>query len=137
MSDSVRPHGLWPARVLCPWDSPGKNTRVGCHALLQGIFPTQGSNQRLLGLTCIGRQFLYHQHHLGSPGLKVSSTFIPQWFCHLPQVTNFHKNSAPGKVLILLTEKGCFFFIGHGELHKYLSFPFCSSCQEVQEHIYS
>ena len=25
-----------------PWDSPGKNTEVGCHALLQGIFPTQG-----------------------------------------------------------------------------------------------
>ena len=30
--------------LLCPWDSPGKNTEVGCHALLQGIFPTQGSN---------------------------------------------------------------------------------------------
>ena len=37
------PHGL-PARVLCPWDFPGKNTGVGCHFLLQGIFPTQGSN---------------------------------------------------------------------------------------------
>ena len=32
------------ARLLCPWDSPGKNTGVGCHSLLQGIFPTQGSN---------------------------------------------------------------------------------------------
>ena len=32
-------------RLLCPWDSPGKNTRVGCHSLLQGIFLTQGSNQ--------------------------------------------------------------------------------------------
>ena len=31
----------------CPWDSPGKNTGVGCHALLQGIFPTQGSNPGL------------------------------------------------------------------------------------------
>ena len=29
---------------LCPWDSPGKNTEVGCHSLLQGIFLTQGSN---------------------------------------------------------------------------------------------
>ena len=36
--------------LLCPWDSPGKNTGVGCHALLQGIFPTQGSNLRLLWL---------------------------------------------------------------------------------------
>ena len=35
MSDSVRPHGLQPTRLLCPWDSPGKNTRVGCHFLLQ------------------------------------------------------------------------------------------------------
>ena len=40
----LQPHGLWPARLLCPWDSPGKNIGVGCHFLLQGIFPTQGSN---------------------------------------------------------------------------------------------
>ena len=33
-----------PIRLFCPWDSPGKNTGVGCHALLQGILPTQGSN---------------------------------------------------------------------------------------------
>ena len=37
-------------RLLCPWDSPSENTGVGCHALLQGIFPTQGSNLRLLSL---------------------------------------------------------------------------------------
>ena len=41
---------LWAAALLCPWDSPGKNTGVGCHCLLQGIFPTQGSNPRLLHL---------------------------------------------------------------------------------------
>ena len=33
-SDSLQPHGLQPARLLCPWDSPGKNTGVGCHYLL-------------------------------------------------------------------------------------------------------
>ena len=38
------------SRLLCPWDSPGKNTAVGCHALLQGIFLTQGSNLHLLCL---------------------------------------------------------------------------------------
>ena len=38
------------ARILYPWDSPGKNTGLSCHALLQGIFLTQGSNQRLLHL---------------------------------------------------------------------------------------
>ena len=48
VSDSVRPHGLQPARLLCPWDSPGKNPGVGCHALLQGIYLTQESNPCLL-----------------------------------------------------------------------------------------
>ena len=42
------PRGVEPIRLLCPWDFPGKNTGVGCHFLLQGIFPTQGSNLRLL-----------------------------------------------------------------------------------------
>ena len=37
-----------PTRLLYPWDSPGKNTGTGCHALHQGIFPTQGSNPNLL-----------------------------------------------------------------------------------------
>ena len=46
----LRPHGLQPARPLCPWDSSGKNTGAGCHFLLQGIFRTQGSNPCLLHL---------------------------------------------------------------------------------------
>ena len=41
MSNSLQPHGLYPARLLCPWDSPGKNNGVGSHSLLQGIFLTQ------------------------------------------------------------------------------------------------
>ena len=44
-------------------DSPGKNIGVGCHALLQGIFPTQGSNPGLPHF----RQILYHLSHQGSP----------------------------------------------------------------------
>ena len=51
--------GLYPTRLHCPWDSPGKNIGVGCHALLQGIFLTQGSNLRL-SVSCIVRQILYH-----------------------------------------------------------------------------
>ena len=43
MSDSLQPHELQPARLLCPWNSQGKNTWVGCHSLLQGIFPCQFS----------------------------------------------------------------------------------------------
>ena len=44
-------------------DSPGKNTGVGSHSLLQGIFPTRGSNPGLLHC----RQILYHLSHQGSP----------------------------------------------------------------------
>ena len=55
MSDSLRPRGWWPTRLLCPWTFPGKSTGVGCHFLLQGIFLTQGSN---LGLWHY-RQMLY------------------------------------------------------------------------------
>ena len=44
----LRPHGVHPARLLCPWDFPGKDTGVGCHVLLQGISQTQGSDPRLL-----------------------------------------------------------------------------------------
>ena len=46
----LQPHGLKPTRLLCPWEYPGKITGVGCHSLLQSIFPTQGSNLHLLGL---------------------------------------------------------------------------------------
>ena len=44
MSNSLQPHELYPVRLLCPWDSPGKNMGERCHALLQGIFPTQRLN---------------------------------------------------------------------------------------------
>ena len=49
-------------QLLCPWDSPGKNTGVGCHFLLLGILPTQGSNQGLQHC----RQTLYRLSHQGS-----------------------------------------------------------------------
>ena len=50
MSDFLKPYEQQPTRFLCPWDSPGKYTGVGCHFLLQGIFLTQGSNLQLLCL---------------------------------------------------------------------------------------
>ena len=63
VSNSLRPHGLYPARLLWSWNSPGKNTGVGIHSLLQGIFLTQRSN---IGLPHC-RQILYHLSHQGSP----------------------------------------------------------------------
>ena len=66
-----------PARLLHPWDSPGKNTGVGCtgvgcHFLLQGIFPTQGSNPGFLH----GRQILYPLNHQGRPGTHSTKFFF-------------------------------------------------------------
>ena len=60
VSDSLRPQGLY-----SPWDSPSQNTGVGSLSLLQGIFPTQGSNTG--HLHC--RQILYQLSHKGSPGI--------------------------------------------------------------------
>ena len=59
---TLRPHGLYLTRLFCPWDFPGKNTGVGCHFLLQGIFLTQGSKPGLLHC----KQILYHLSHQGS-----------------------------------------------------------------------
>ena len=47
---TLQPYALETARLICSWDSPGKNTRGGCHAFLQRIFLTQGSNPHLLHL---------------------------------------------------------------------------------------
>ena len=56
---TLQPHRLEPARLFCPWDFPGKNAGVGCHSLLQGIFPTQGSTLSLLHV----RPILYRLSH--------------------------------------------------------------------------
>ena len=56
MSDSLRPRGLKPMRLPCPWKFPGQDTGMGSRTLCQEIFPTQGSNPGLLHC----RQILYH-----------------------------------------------------------------------------
>ena len=68
ISDSLQPHRLWPARLLCPWDSPGKSTGVGSHSHLQWIFPTQGWNPGLPNYRLI-LYWLSHQpaNSAGSP----------------------------------------------------------------------
>ena len=63
MSDSLWLHGLWLARLLCPWNSPGKNTGVGSHFLLQGVYLIQGLNTGFLHCWKI----LYHLNHHVSP----------------------------------------------------------------------
>ena len=54
-------------------DSPGKNTGVACHALLQGLFPTQGSNSGLLHC----RQILYQLSYQGSPSVSIDTPKYP------------------------------------------------------------
>ena len=78
VSDTLPPHGLNPARLLCPWNFPGKNTGVGCHALLYGIFPTQGLNPGLLHC----RQILYRL-----------SRHIMTWYLHILQDDHHNKSS--------------------------------------------
>ena len=68
------PQGLCSTRLLCPWNFPSKNTGVGCHFLLQGIFQTQGSNPSFLRLLRWQAGSL-PLHHQGSPIRAVADVF--------------------------------------------------------------
>ena len=106
MSGSLWPHGLQHTKLLCPWDSPGKNAGVGCYALLQGIFPTQGSNPWSPVLACgfpsepVGKPWKHLQQPFntsshtciipsdGSPSHRwLTAAFLP-W--HLAPGTHVH-----------------------------------------------
>ena len=63
-SESTAPRTVQPAWFVCPRESPAKNTGVGCHALLQGIIPTQETNLGLLHC----RRIIYCLSHRGRPG---------------------------------------------------------------------
>ena len=69
MSNRLRLYGLEPFRLLCPGDSPGKNTGVGCNVLLQGTFLTQGLNLLFLQFHTAGGLFTaeppWKPHYLG------------------------------------------------------------------------
>ena len=64
----------WTAALQAPWDSPGKNTGVGCHTLLQGIFPTVGLS---LGLPHCG-QILYCLSYLGLFSMWTENRGLPK-----------------------------------------------------------
>ena len=90
MTDSLQPHGLYPTSLLCLWDFPGKNTGVGCHFLLHGNIPIQGSNSGLPHY----RQTLYHLSHQGSPSGKKAMT-------NLDNVLKSRDITLPTKVCII------------------------------------
>ena len=95
VSDSLRSRGLYPARLLCPWDSPDKSTAVGCQSFLQGIFLTQGLNP--VRLHC--RQILYRLSHQAAHWFpdQGSNPRPLQWKCR------FLTTGPPGK-----SNVGCF-----------------------------
>ena len=94
-SDSLRPHRLQPSRLLSDWDSLGKNNGVGCHFLLEGIFPTQGLNPCLKCLPLFTQQ--------GEPILQTMSYVShPQSHSYSP---NKPRNSTRVWVLILKKKK--------------------------------
>ena len=66
-------HGVY--RLFCPWNTPGKSTGVGCHSLLQGIFPTQG-----LHLSCLHcKQTFYRLSYQGSSFVYHFPNLWPLW----------------------------------------------------------
>ena len=86
----LQSHGLQPTRLLCPWDFPGKNTGGGCHALLQGIVPTQELNlcflycRRPLPLSHLGRP-MEDVHRLNANTMlfyirKLSTLGVGVWY---------------------------------------------------------
>ena len=88
MSDSLQPHGLQPARLLSPGNFLGKNNAVGCHFLLQGIFPTQGLILHLLHLLHWQAGSL-PMSHLEIPVLFESGAHIGHLSCHMKRTTKY------------------------------------------------
>ena len=112
VSHSLQPMDYQPARLLCPWSSPGNSTGVGCHALLPGIFLTQGLNPGLLHC----RQILSCLSHQGSSASL--------------QIFIVNKNVRDSKNLCFIFQRGCqisqekhsycvfiFGFVSQGSLH--------------------
>ena len=86
MSDSVRPNGLQPTRLLCPWDSPVKNTGVGCHFLLQCMKVESESEVAQLCLT------LSDPMDCSLPGSSIHGIFratVLEWGAIASTLSNF------------------------------------------------
>ena len=129
MSNSLRPHGLY-----SPWNSPGKNIRVGCHALLQGIFPTQGLNPGLPYCKWI----LYQQSHQGSHNRILTNSIlikeISPSLCTSPaQACPFllclvNLTTQAGNLRIILNSSCCI-------VCNYCTFILCGSVQDDSHNV--
>ena len=128
MSDYVQSL-LEPIGLLCPWDFPGKNAGMGCHLLLQEIFPTQDLNLHLP--QC--RQTLYRLSHQGSHGTHAAAAAAAAAAKSLqscPTLCDPIDGSPPGSPIpgILQarnTGVGCHFLLQYGA-HESLDIQLCS-----------
>ena len=126
LSDSLRPHGLEPIRLLSPWDFPGDSAGVDCHFLLQGIFPTQELNPgvphcrqmlylwatreapRRVGLTLIRLEKHWIENENLSQGQIYLLVKTPQWLIASGRTKSKASNQSnpPEREWILLKVKG-------------------------------
>ena len=90
-SDSLLPHGLWPVRLVCPWDSLGKNTGVGCHFLLQAQ-KRMPAAQLTRGSCLLDRKHCSGQRQ-GLKALRTSGSSMPGGSSSVPTPRN-HKSSS-------------------------------------------
>ena len=134
VSSSLWPQALQPAKPLGLWDSPGRNTGGGCQAVLQEIFPTQGSN---LGFPrCNG--ILHHQSHQGSPPahpkLEVSNLIVVLlesriFVCQCLVIVGVFENTLLCRISSTLAKiLWSRMTVANFEIHKYI---LCFSCTPV------
>ena len=93
--------------LLCPWEFPGKSTRVGCHFLLQGIVLTQGLNPGLLHC----RQTLYYLSYQGSPNITGIQVYAPTSNAEEAEVEQLYEDLQD--LLELIPEKDVLLIIGN------------------------
>ena len=139
MSDSLRRCGLWPTRLLCLWDSPGKNTGVGCHALLQGIFLTQGSN--------VSRFCLLHWQEGSLPlvPLEKPCTWKQRAFIRLQYITSISTLFPLSSISLILKNIGyktigkykiyCLGYFGIYLLINYIKYVIYSECCKIVDNV--
>ena len=119
MSDSLRPHGL-----CSPWNSLGQNTGVGSRSLLQGIFPTQGSNPGLPHC----RWLLYQLSHQGMPLKQIIKL---RYRSNLPKITLLKVGGLRIEAQVRWTIKRMFF---HCFLKRFISCVTTLSKTLAQQH---
>ena len=98
--------GQEPTRLLCPWDSPSRNTGVGCHALPQGLFLTQELNPRLSCLLALAGRFFTTSSTWEALSID-SSIYLKQWYFVL--FTNRLNIRRECYLVITLCQSSCLF----------------------------